>query len=277
MPELPEIETIRRVLEPQLAGQRIREMDIRRPEVIAYPSAGEFRRGAEGQAFTHLERRGKFLTACLKNGSCMRIHLRMTGCLLLTPEGWPEEKHTHLVFRLEDGRELRFSDVRRFGRFWLFRKGEADSCSGVEKLGEEPFADGFSAAYLRERLGKRRKTVKDCLLEQSVVAGIGNIYSDEILFAARIYPARPADSLTAAEWERLASAIPERLHYFIDRNAVTPEEYLAGKGQDYRNTPYLQVYGHAGEPCPDCQTRLCRTVIGGRSSVYCPVCQRAEK
>ena len=258
MPELPEIETIRRVLEPQLAGQRIREMDIRRPEVIAYPSAGEFRRGVEGQAFTHLERRGKFLTACLENGSCMRIHLRMTGCLLLTPEGWPEEKHTHLVFRLEDGRELRFSDVRRFGRFWLFRKGEADSCSGVEKLGEEPFADGFSAAYL---------------LEQSVVAGIGNIYSDEILFAARIYPARPADSLTAVEWERLAAAIPERLHYFIDRNAITPEEYLAGKGQDYRNTPYLQVYGRAGEPCARCGETLLRAVIGGRSSVYCPRCQ----
>ena len=129
------------------------------------------------------------------------------------------------------------------------------------------------------RLGKRKKTIKECLLDQSVVAGIGNIYSDEILFAARIHPKRPANTLTTEEWNRLASVIPERLAFFVEKNEITPEEYLETKGQEYRNTPFLQVYGHGGEPCPVCGETLCRTVIGGRSSVYCPVCQgmQAEK
>lgn len=114
--------------------------------------------------------------------------------------------------------------------------------------------------------------MKECLLDQGVIAGNGNIYSDEILFAARIHPAHPANSLTADEWERLAAAIPERLIFFTRKNKTTPEKNLETKGQDYRNTPFLQVYGHGGEPCPVCGERLCRIVIGGRSSVYCPSC-----
>ena len=166
------------------------------------------------------------------------------------------------------------SDTRRFGRFWLLRQGETDTYTGIEKLGAEPFDLGFSGEYLSTRLGKRKKAIKECLLDQSVVAGIGNIYSDEILFAAHIRPARPANTLTKEEWTRLARMIPERLAYFIEKNAITPEEYLETKGQDYRNTPFLQVYGHGGELCPVCGETLCRTVIGGRSSVYCPACQK---
>lgn len=111
------------------------------------------------------------------------------------------------------------------------------------------------------------------MLDQNVIAGIGNIYADEILFAAYIHPERPANTLTKEEWNHLASVIPERLAFFIEKNETTPEAYLAAKGQDYRNTPFLQVYGHSGEPCPACGEILCRSVIGGRSSVYCPRCQ----
>lgn len=113
--------------------------------------------------------------------------------------------------------------------------------------------------------------MKECLLDQSVIAGIGNIYSDEILFTAGIYP---ANSLNMEEWERLAAVIPERISYFIEVNRITPEEYLETKGQDYRNTPFLQVYGQEGKPCPKCGEMLCRMVVGGRGSVYCPVCQK---
>ena len=198
----------------------------------------------------------------------------MTGCLLVTPAAYPEEKHTHIIFRLNSGKELRFADTRRFGRFWLLRQGETDTYTGIEKLGAEPFDPGFSGEYLSTRLGKRKKAIKECLLEQSVIAGIGKIYSDEILFAARIHPERPANTLTKEEWNRLASVIPERLAFFIEKNETTPEEYLAAKGQDYRNTPFLQFYGHSGEPCPNCGESLCRMVIGGRSSIYCPNCQK---
>ena len=170
--------------------------------------------------------------------------------------------------------KLRFSDTRRFGRFWLVQSGEEDTYSGIGKLGFEPFDEKFTAEYLQSKLGKRKKTIKECLLDQSVVAGIGNIYSDEILFRARISPVRPASSLTTEEWRCLATVIPECLSYFIEKNRITPEDYLQTKGQDYRNTPFLQVYGHNGEPCTNCGNTLCRTVIGGRSSVYCPNCQK---
>ena len=170
--------------------------------------------------------------------------------------------------------ELRFSDTRRFGRFWLIQFGEEDTYSGIGKLGLEPLSAECNAEYLQGKFAKRKKTIKECFLDQSVVAGIGNIYSDEILFQARINPARPANSLTAEEWQRLAAEIPGCLSYFIDKNHITPKDYLQTKGQDYRNTPFLQVYGHKGEPCPRCGDTLYRSVIGGRSSIYCQNCQR---
>ena len=276
MPELPEVETIRRVLEPQLRGRTISDVRVNRPEVVAHPGAEGFCSSLKGQALSGMGRRGKFLLFLLEGGGRVVLHLRMTGGLLLAPADLPQEKHTHLVFLLDNGAELRFADTRRFGRFWLVQSGEQDAFSGVGSLGREPFDPDFSAQYLSSRLEKRKKAIKECLLDQSVVAGIGNIYSDEILFAAGIHPARPAASLKPEEWARLARAIPERLAYFIEKNEITPEEYLQTKGRDYRNTPFLQVYGHGGQPCPVCGTALRRTVIGGRSSVFCPRCQKGE-
>ena len=274
MPELPEVETIKRVIEPQIQGLTIENVTVKRPEVTAYPTADEFCKLLTGQTVSHMIRRGKFLVIQLNSNDRIILHLRMTGCLLLTPADYPEEKHTHVIFRLNNGKELRFSDTRRFGRFWLLKNGEADTYSGTHKLGTEPLDKQLTAGYLQARLGKRKKAVKECLLDQSIVAGIGNIYSDEILFTAGIYPARPANSLNMEEWERLAAAIPERISYFIKVNKITPEEYLETKGQDYRNTPFLQVYGQEGKPCPKCGEMLCRIVVGGRGSVYCPVCQK---
>ena len=274
MPELPEIETIKRVIEPQIQGLMIDKVNVKRPEVVAYPAADEFCGRLTGQTISHMTRQGKFLVIHLNSNDRIILHLRMTGCLLLTPADYPEEKHTHVIFRLSNGKELRFSDTRRFGRLWLLKNGEADTYSGTHKLGTEPLDKLLAAEYLKALLGKRKKTVKECLLDQSVIAGIGNIYSDEILFTARIYPARPANNLDMEEWKRLAAAIPERISYFIEVNKITPEEYLETRGQDYRNTPFLQVYGQEGKPCPKCGEMLRRMVVGGRGSVYCPVCQK---
>ncbi|NBH70476.1 bifunctional DNA-formamidopyrimidine glycosylase/DNA-(apurinic or apyrimidinic site) lyase [Clostridiaceae bacterium] len=280
MPELPEVETIKRVLEPQIQGLVVEKVTVRRPEVTAYPGAEEFCRRLAGQTISHMARKGKFLVIWLNSNDRIVLHLRMTGCLLLTPAGCPEEKHTHIIFSLAgsggkgDPMELRFSDTRRFGRFWLLGKEEEDTYSGIGRLGIEPLDGSLTAEYLNTCFGKRRKAVKECLLDQSAIAGIGNIYSDEILFAAGIYPARPANSLGMQEWEKLAAAIPERISYFTERNQITPEEYLETKGKDYRNTPFLQVYGQEGKPCPKCKTPLCRIVVGGRGSIHCPACQR---
>lgn len=274
MPELPEIETIKGVIEPQVKGLTIGSITVNRPEIISRPTADEFCKAVTGQTISSMERRGKFLIIHLKNGSRIILHLRMTGCLLVAPPDYPREKHTHMILQFSNGMELRFSDTRRFGRFWLIQFGEEDTYSGIGKLGLEPLSAECNAEYLQGKFAKRKKTIKECLLDQSVVAGIGNIYSDEILFAARIHPERPANTLTPEEWNCLALAIPGRLAFFIEKNETTPEEYLETKGQDYRNTPFLQVYGRGGELCPACGATLCRSVIGGRSSVYCPSCQQ---
>ena len=274
MPELPEIETIKNVIKPQIKGLVIKKITVNRSEVIAQPNADKFLRAVTGQEISAMTRKGKFLILHLKNESRIILHLRMTGCLLVTPSDYPMEKHTHIIFHLSCEKELQFSDIRRFGRFWLIRKGEKDTYSGIEKLGLEPLSRECNVEYLKSKFGKRKKKIKECLLDQSVIAGIGNIYSDEILFLAKICPARSADSLTETEWERLAEMIPECLSYFIEKNHIEQEDYLQTKGQDYRNTPFLQVYGHAGESCPNCGETLVRVVISGRSSVYCPNCQK---
>ena len=274
MPELPEVETVKQVLAPQIKGQKIVNITVNKPEVIAHPGAAEFKNQLIGQTIKEAARRGKFLIIMLRSGDRIVLHLRMTGCLLLTPPDFPKEKHTHIIFQLSGKKELRFSDTRRFGRLWFFKKNETDTYSGIGKLGPEPFDESFSAEYFAAALKKRRKTIKQCLLDQSLVAGIGNIYSDEILFAARIYPARPAQSLTDEEINRIFGTIPKCLLYFCEKNKITPEKYLKTKGKDYQNTPFLKVYGHEGEPCPACGTKLCRIIVGGRSSVYCPKCQK---
>lgn len=276
MPELPEVETIKRVIEPQIKGLEICGITANRKDVIAYPSAEIFCKSIENQIISTMYRRGKFLTILLESGDKIILHLRMTGCLLVTPPNYLLEKHTHIIFQLSNRNELRFSDTRRFGRFWLIKSSEEDTYSGIQKLGLEPFDDVFNAEYLKRHFVKRRKSIKECLLEQSVIAGIGNIYSDEILFASKICPERSAGSLTDMEWQKLAEIIPKQLSYYIEKNNITAEDYLQSKGKEYRNTPFLKVYGHDGDSCPNCGNILCRTVIGGRSSVFCSVCQTKD-
>lgn len=272
MPELPEVETVRRVLEPHLLKKTITEVKIHNAQVIAAPLPEQFAEGMTGQSVAAFTRRGKFLRLLFDSGDYLTVHLRMTGCLTVEPKTIPAEKHTHVRFSLGDGNELRYEDVRRFGKLWFTRRSEED-ISGAKELGIEPFDSALNAAYLREKCQNSKKPVKSMLLDQSIVAGIGNIYSDEILFAAGIRPDRACSELTDGDFERLAAAIPERLAFFIEKNAISFEEYALSKGKDYRNTPFLRVYGKSGEPCPACGSTLLRTVIGGRSAVYCPHCQ----
>lgn len=273
MPELPEVETVRRVLEPHLIKKNITGVQIHNAQVIAAPSRKQFIVGVTGQSIAAFKRRGKFLRLLFESGDHLTIHLRMTGCLTIEPQTAPAEKHTHVILSLDDGNGLRYEDVRRLGKMWFARCGEED-ITGVNQLGIEPFDKTLNAAYLREKCKNSKKPVKSMLLDQSIVAGIGNIYSDEILFAAGIRPDRPCNSLADGDFERLAAAIPERLNFFIEKNAISFEEYTISKGKDYRNTPYLRVYGKGGEPCPVCGSTLQRIVLNGRSSVFCQHCQK---
>ena len=276
MPELPEVETVKNVTAPQIRGRRIEKVALERRDVIAHPAPDDFVRLVTGRAVTGMGRRGKFLRFFLDDGAEMVLHLRMTGRLLVVPPEFPAEKHTRAVFSLSGRLQLRFADLRRFGRFWLLQKGEKD-CTGMDKLGPEPFDAGLTPVWLKERLGASRRAVKTCLLDQRVVAGIGNIYGDALLFAARIRPTRAASSLSRPEWERLTRAIREVMRFHVEQIDVSAEEFLRGRGTEYRNTPLLKVYGRDGDPCPVCGATLQRAVVGGRSSVFCPRCQKRRE
>ncbi len=181
MPELPEVETLRQAIEPCIVGRKIVDTAVLKPKIIARPQAETFCSALADCTITAMGRRGKFLTLQMDSGDTVILHLRMTGNLLAAPADWPREKHTHVVFSLSDGTQLRYVDSRGFGRFWLQTAGEQDDFSGMAKLGPEPFDPTFTAGYLQKSQQSRRRPIKECLLDQSVVAGIGNIYADEIL------------------------------------------------------------------------------------------------
>ncbi len=202
----------------------------------------------------------------------MVLHLRMTGCLTIGPKDTPTEKHTHVVFALDNGEELRYEDTRRFGKFWYIENGTPDTYSGKDKLGTEPF--DITLDYIKMKFGKSKKPLKELLLDQSIIAGIGNIYSDGICFAAKILPEKSGCDLSETELKRLCEIIPEQLMYFIDKNRTTFEEYALTKGKHYRNTPFLQVYGNKGKRCPICGEMFNGKTISDRSSVYCVNCQK---
>lgn len=274
MPELPEIETVKRTLTPFLPGRRIAAVRLIKPEVIAYPAPEEFAAYLTGAEITTLSRRGKYLLIHLADGAVLTVHLRMTGRFLYAPAEKELKAHTHVVFCLDNGQELRFSDTRRFGRLWLIAPGQADTVSGIHKLGPEPFDAVCNAAYYQSKLGPRRVTIKQGLLDQAVVAGLGNIYVDEALFMAGIDPRRLCAQIAEQEWQALDEAIPRVLQSAIDNNGTTFSDYLDGEGNKGHNLPHLQAYGRAGQPCLKCGGLMERLVVSGRGTTYCPSCQR---
>ncbi len=274
MPELPEVETVKNTLSPLLIGRTITACRLNRGDIIKHPSSERFVSLLTGSRISSLSRRGKYLLIHLKNGDRLIIHLRMTGRLLCTPADKEQKIHTHVIFELDNGNQLRFSDTRRFGCLWLLKKDEQDTVTGMSKLGIEPFDDDFSGQYLADRLSKRHISIKQGLLDQSVIAGLGNIYVDESLFAAEISPLHLTCALDQQQWQKLAEVIPQVLKQSIANNGTTFSDYLDGEGNAGKNMPFLQAYGREGLPCRRCNTPLLRKKIAGRSSYFCPVCQK---
>lgn len=274
MPELPEVQTICDVIRPQIVGKRIKSVCVTEEKILSGSTTAAFSEKLTGAAIIDMKRRGKYILFILSNNLQLTVHLRMTGCLLVAPKAHPMEKHTHVVFKMEDEAELRFSDQRKFGRMWLTEQGY--EIAGMASLGPEPFDAAVTAAYLKEKLGKSQRKIKDCLLDQAIVAGIGNIYSDEILFRAAIHPGTKASHLTTEQYERLETQIPATMNYYVEKNRIDAEAYLKTSGREYRNTPYLQVYGRGGKPCLVCGEKLVKERIAGRGSVFCPRCQKLD-
>jgi formamidopyrimidine-DNA glycosylase len=270
MPELPEVETIARSLRegregfPALPGQVISHATVRWPRHVAQPSLSTFRRRIRGQQIENVMRRGKYLVLPL-SADILLIHLKMSGDLILAPTGSPSGRFDRTVFHLRSGWELRFSDARKFGKVFLSR----DPSPRLGSLGPEPLETSLSANLLAERLAGHRRPVKLMLLDQSVIAGLGNIYADEALHRACVHPATPSTRLGTEDAHRLLEGIREALREGIRRNGASIDWVY--RGGDYQN--YFRVYQRTGLPCPVCTTPIARIVLGQRGTHFCPTCQ----
>lgn len=272
MPELPEVETVRRSLAELLPGKTISTVQVAKPQIVELGDISALC----GQAFAEFGRRGKYLIFTMSDGGRLVVHLRMTGKLLYHAEVLPQEKHDHIRVGFADGSELVYNDIRAFGRIWLTDEAGLSQISGLATLAAEPIDPEFSAAYWRERVGKRtRLSVKAALLDQRIVAGLGNIYADEVLFRAAIHPERSVATLTAEEDERLAAAMREILTEAIAMRGTTFRDYVDGNNQKGGYQNLLKVFQKNGEPCPICGTPIERTRVSGRGTHFCPHCQPA--
>ena len=264
MPELPEVETFARQLRAPLAGRTITRVTLKWPRHIATPSLRQFVRRIRGRRIEAVGRRGKFLVLYLDDGALL-IHLRMSGDLLVARDGAARDKHAHTIFHLDDGSEFRFSDTRKFGRVYLVHRPE----EVTGDLGPEPLDDSFTAAKFAARLAAHSRALKPLLLDQTFLAGMGNIYTDEALHLAGLHPLRKSDTLTPEEARRLWRSLRRVLRRGIRLNGASIDwMYRGGTFQDE-----LRVYGRAGEPCLTCGTPIRRTVVGQRGTHYCPRCQ----
>jgi formamidopyrimidine-DNA glycosylase len=271
MPELPEVETVVAELRPHLAGRRILAATVLWPRTLASPEPAAFHERVRDRRINGVGRRGKYLLFDLDSGDVLIIHLRMTGRLEIFPDDSPERggAHVRARFDLSGGECLVFTDTRKFGRIWLAR----DPAEVLSTLGPEPLDWDFDAAGLAARLRRRRVGVKALLLDQTVVAGIGNIYADEALFLAGIHPLRPGASLTDDEIERLLTAIRQVLREAISQQGTTLRDYRPPYGLEGAYQHQLRVYQQTGRPCPRCGTPIERIRVTQRSTHFCPHCQ----
>jgi formamidopyrimidine-DNA glycosylase len=273
MPELPEVETVRRSLVPALVGKNITQIKVSMPKLLRNLSAEQFINEAMDRMFLDIERRGKYLLFRLSGGYTLVVHLRMTGQLRFAAPEEEAPKHTHIVLSLSCGHELRYTDIRQFG-FWFFgRDEEIEHLSGMDKLGPEPLGDDFTVEYMLARFRGRQGKLKALLLDQTFVAGVGNIYADEALFMAGLHPERTPHSVTPAEAMRLLKALRDVLAAGVQLRGTTFSDYVDGLGLSGAFQNQLKVYGRTGQPCCNCAGTVERLVVAGRGTHICSCCQ----
>lgn len=273
MPELPEVETIRRGIEPAVRGRCVCDVRLT-PEadrLVQRLTPEEFRRQLRGRRLEGAVRRGKYLIFPLDNGRFFVAHLRMTGRIEVEPRDAPDGAFFRAAIVLDDGRELRWRDVRRFGTWEI-----VDDLNALDgRLGPEPLEDGFTVEALAAACRRRTAPIKSVLLDQRRVAGLGNIYVDEALHRARVHPLKQAGSLSADEIARLHAALRAVLEKGLRNFGTTFRDFVNAYGQEGRNAEHLDVYGRAGEPCATCGANITRIVVAGRGTHFCPACQPA--
>jgi len=268
VPELPEVETIKNELSPHITGKRFIDVTVLDAKLVRQPSVEDFRQKLIGQKINSLERRGKYLIFHLSGSEVLIIHLKMSGVLLLNPE--QADRHVRVIFHLDNNSQIVFTDRRRLGGIWLVK----DEQSIIGKLGPEPLTPEFTAETLVQRLQKHKAPIKAVLLDQAFLAGIGNMYADEALFAARIHPLRKANSLSPQEIKNLHKAIVDVLRSAIDKKGASVDTYKLPGGQLGTAHSNFSVAHRAAKPCPICGTPIQRLAIRNRGSYFCPNCQK---
>ncbi len=271
MPELPEVETICRQLEPEIEGRRIERLEIHDPRWCRPASPAELEKAVAGRMIKGLGRRGKYLLLALDGEKTLIMHLRMTGNLILV-EDEDELGHLRARFVLDDGRQVWFTDPRRFGEALLLDDAALDA-HFASRLGVEPFSAAFTPAALGEIAAGRTVPLKSFLLDQKGVAGIGNIYADEALFRARLHPLSPAGSMKPEHLEALRDAVLAALEAGVDGGGASIDDYRDGRGEKGRMQDEFLVHTREGKPCPRCDGTIERIVVSGRSTYFCPACQ----
>jgi formamidopyrimidine-DNA glycosylase len=274
LPELPEVETIKRTLHELVIHKTIENVIVNWPKIIKRPEEKEqFIDALKGQKIEKIGRKGKFLIF-YTNDFALVSHLRMEGRYGLFQEEAPIDKHTHVIFQFTDGTELRYKDVRKFGTMHLFKKGEEFFIPPLSQLGPEPFSEKFTTEYLKQRLGKTERNIKAVLLDQSVLTGLGNIYVDEALFRSGIHPERKSPTLSTREINKLHKEIIATLEEAVEKGGSTVRSYVNTQGQIGMFQLQHYVYGKKGEACKKCGTMIEKTVTAGRGTHYCPKCQK---
>jgi len=278
VPELPEVETVAADLRPHLVGRTVVACDLRCPTIVRHPDPERFRAELAGRRIEAMTRRGKYILHHLDgpgaDATMLVVHLGMTGQWRLVGPETPEPDHLHAVFELDDGHQLRYRDVRRFGRLLLGTQSELVAAGRLPRLGPEPLDAGFTAAELHRRLRVSARPLKARLLDQAVVAGLGNIYADEACFRAGVRPDRPANRLGRRTAGRLHRALGELLRQAIVNRGSSVDSYRDAWGDFGSQQERLEVYGRGGEPCVRCGRPLSVVRLAGRTTVYCRRCQR---
>jgi formamidopyrimidine-DNA glycosylase len=274
LPELPEVETVRKTLKHLVLHKEIANITVYWPKIIKSPvEVEQFIDALKGETIVDIGRRGKFLIIYTDQFALVS-HLRMEGKYGLYPKEEPFDKHTHVIFHFTDDTELRYRDVRKFGTMHLYKKGEEFVQPPLLELGPEPFSEEFTKKYLAEKLKKTNRRIKTALLDQKLFVGLGNIYVDEALFRSGIHPERIASTLNEEEISVLHDEIVATLSEAVTKGGSTIRSYVNSQGQIGMFQLDLYAYGRKGEACKKCGTPLEKTTVGGRGTHYCPNCQR---
>lgn len=275
MPELPEVETVRKGLVQLVQGKVIDRVQIFWPRIIENPEVPIFEAELQGEKIMDVNRRGKYLIFKLTHWDLIS-HLRMEGKYEFFKENAPIDKHTHVIFHFTDGSQLQYHDVRKFGRMTLVQKDQSHIYKGIMQLGPEPLPELFTLPEFSAGLKKSAKAIKPLLLDQKLVTGLGNIYVDEALWEAKIHPEQPANTLKKKEIELLRLAIIDVLGRAVAAGGTTIRSYLNALGGAGKFQLSLNVYGQTGHPCPRCQTPIVKIKVAQRGTHFCPYCQRLK-